>query len=172
MLCPLSTCTSSFFLFCCCKYWLFDFCLFHSRFAGSCRFRKETLSTSFGRWIKTGMKGSIMEESAFSRKATSRCVSISQSELQPSGSFVRFFSAVLPHSPIPYVCSSFHPQRKPSQRKASQYRCWNTGRPSPASTSQGTQLWRCPSERCGVASPSSACVRVIFIVSDCSSSGP
>lgn len=62
------SCTSSFLflLF----NWLFDLCLFRFRFTGSCRFRKETLSTSFARWIKTGMKGSIMEESAFSHKAT------------------------------------------------------------------------------------------------------
>lgn len=130
--------------------------LFHSRFTGSCRFRKETLSTSSDRWIRTGMKGSIMEESAFSRKATSRCVSFSQSKLQRSGSPACFFPTVLPHSPRPCVCSSFPPQRKPSQRKLSQCRCWNTGRPSPASTSQGIQWWKCPSERCGVASPPSA----------------
>lgn len=42
---------------------------------GSCRFRKETSSTSFGRWIKTGTKGSITEELAFSLKVTLRCVS-------------------------------------------------------------------------------------------------
>lgn len=62
-----------------------------------------------------------------------------------------FFCDLL-HSPNPCVCSSSRPQRKPSQRKASRCRCWNTGRPSPASTSQGTQWWRCPSGRCGVAS--------------------
>lgn len=44
-------------------------------FLGNYRFRRETLSTLFDRWIKTGMKGSIMEELAFSLKVTLRYVS-------------------------------------------------------------------------------------------------
>lgn len=55
-----------------------------------------------------------------------------------------------------YLClivaflSSFPRQRKPSQRRVSPCRYWSMEKRSPASTSPGTQWWRCPSERYGV----------------------
>lgn len=139
------------FSFCSYIYRLFDLCLFHSR--RELPFQKGDIVYIIRQvdqnWYEGEHHGRV---GIFPQSYVEVC----ESELQPPGAFLWFFSAVLPHSLILCVCSSFHPQRKPSQRKASQYRCWNTGRPSPVSTSPGTQSWRCPSERCGVVSPSSA----------------
>lgn len=43
--------------------------------------------------------------------------------------------------------SYFLSQRRPSQRKVSQCRCWSTARQWPASTSVGTLWWKCLLER-------------------------